>query len=192
MASSRLLSSSVSWPSICKCTRRSSACVRSRTSRGIFENTLETGCIRAFITDSRRSAVTMSRRRESSVMLGSAAVACSTWLRVSTSSPTRFIMRFSRATSTRNVLSEAVPCARDFEASAGVRASASATTSARFRRLHRFGSARRSGRPGQAFASCRFRRRGGHAGLDWIRFVRGLCDLRALAFTSGCRSLQFS
>ena len=84
---------------------------RSRTRRGIFEKTFETGCMRAFITDSRRSAVTMSRRRESSVMLGSAAVACRTWLRVSTSSPTRFIMRFSRATSTRNVLSAALPMA---------------------------------------------------------------------------------
>ena len=53
----------------------------------------------------------MSRRRESRVMLGSAAVACSTWLRVSTSSPTRFIMRFSSVTSTRSVLSAAVPAA---------------------------------------------------------------------------------
>ena len=107
MASSRLLSSSVSWPSICRRTRRPSACERSRTMRGILEKTFETGCMRAFITLSRRSAVTMSRRRESSVMLGSAAVACSTWLRVSTSSPTRFIIRFSRATSTRSVLSAA-------------------------------------------------------------------------------------
>ena len=65
--------------------------------------------MRAFITLSRRSAVTISRRRESMVRLGSAAVACSTWLRVSTSSPTRFIMRLSSVTSTRNVLSAAVP-----------------------------------------------------------------------------------
>ena len=114
MASSRLLSSSVSWPSICNRTRRPSDCERSRTIRGIFEKTCETGCIRAFITLSRRSAVTMSSRRDSSVMWGSDAVACSTWLRVSTSSPTRFIIRFSSVTSTRRVLSAAVPapCAR--------------------------------------------------------------------------------
>ncbi len=72
----------------------------------------ETGCIRAFITLSRRSAVTISRRRESRVMLGSAEVACKTWLRVSTSSPTRFIIRFSSVTSTRSVLSAALPCVR--------------------------------------------------------------------------------
>ncbi len=77
--------------------------------RGILEKMFETGCMRAFITDSRRSAVTISRRRESMVMLGSAAVACSTWLRVSTSSPTRFIIRLSNVTSTRSVLSAAVP-----------------------------------------------------------------------------------
>ena len=41
-------------------------------------------------------------------MLGSAEVACKTWLRVSTNSPTRFIMRFSSVTSTRSVLSAAV------------------------------------------------------------------------------------
>ena len=105
MASSKLLSSSVSWPSICSRTRRPSVCERSRTMRGIFEKTFDTGCMRAFITLSRRSAVTMSRRRESMVMFGSPEVACSTWLRVSTSSPTRFIIRFSSTTSTRNVLS---------------------------------------------------------------------------------------
>jgi hypothetical protein len=75
--------------------------------RGNLEKTFETGCMRAFITDSRRSAVTISRRRESMVKLGSSAVACRIWLRVSTSSPTRFIMRLSRTTSTRRVLSEA-------------------------------------------------------------------------------------
>jgi hypothetical protein len=64
-------------------------------------------CMRAFITDSRKSAVTMSRRRESSVMRGSAEVACNTWLRVRTSSPTRFIIRLSREMSTRRVLSAA-------------------------------------------------------------------------------------
>ena len=42
-----------------------SCCERSRTMRGIFEKTFETGCMRAFITASRRSAVTMSRRRDS-------------------------------------------------------------------------------------------------------------------------------
>ena len=47
-----------------------SDCERSRTMRGIFEKMFETGCMRAFITLSRRSAVTMSRRRESSVMIG--------------------------------------------------------------------------------------------------------------------------
>ena len=55
--------------------------------RGILEKMLETGCIRAFITLSRRSAVTMSRRRLSMVMLGSDEVACKTWLRVRTNSP---------------------------------------------------------------------------------------------------------
>ncbi len=76
MASSRLLSSSVSWPSTCKRTRRPSDCERSRTMRGILEKIFETGCMRAFITDSRRSAVTISRRRLSRVILGSAEVAC--------------------------------------------------------------------------------------------------------------------
>ena len=45
-------------------------------------------------------------------MLGSDEVACKTWLRVSTSSPTRFIIRFSSVTSTRSVLSAALPCVR--------------------------------------------------------------------------------
>jgi len=92
---------------------------RSRTMRGIFEKMFETGCMRAFMTFSRRSAVTMSRRRESMVMFGSLAVACSTWLRVSTSSPTRFIMRLSRVTSTRRELSAAlaIACGRGFSAS---------------------------------------------------------------------------
>jgi hypothetical protein len=77
--------------------------------RGILEKMFDTGCMRAFITLSRRSAVTMSRRRDNRVRLGSAAVACSTWLRVSTSSPTRFIIRFRSVTSTRKVLSAAEP-----------------------------------------------------------------------------------
>ena len=50
----------------------------------------------------------MSRRRPSCVIRGSAAVACSTWLRVNTSSPTRFIIWFNRCTSTRRVLSAAL------------------------------------------------------------------------------------
>ncbi len=132
MASSRLLSNSVSWPSICSRTLRPSDCDRSRTMRGIFEKIFETGCILAFITLSRRSAVTISRRRESMVMFGSAEVACSTWLRVSTSSPTRFIIRFSSVTSTRKVLSAAVPVPvpRDLKASpsASARAWGTSTT----------------------------------------------------------------
>ena len=120
MASSRLLSSSVSWPSTCKRTCRPSDCERSRTMRGILVKMLETGCIRAFITDSRRSAVTISRRRLSMVILGSDEVACRTWLRVSTSSPTRFIILLSRVTSTRSELSAAelwLPGARCLAAS---------------------------------------------------------------------------
>ena len=46
--------------------------------RGILEKIFDTGCIRAFITLSRKSAVTISRRRESNVILGSAEVACKT------------------------------------------------------------------------------------------------------------------
>ena len=46
--------------------------------RGIFEKMFETGCMRAFITFSRRSAVTISKRRDSMVIFGSLAVACNT------------------------------------------------------------------------------------------------------------------
>ncbi len=140
--------------------------------RGILEKMFETGCMRAFITVSRRSAVTMSRRRESRVMLGSAAVACSTWLRVSTSSPTRFIMRLSRATSTRRVLSAALPTAW----TRALTASAAGMGSGGGRELRRGCSGHRHGRDGRSGLHDRGR---GHDGsrrprhLELARTTRG-------------------
>ena len=105
IASSRLLSSPVSCPLNSTRTSRPHVRARSLTIRGNFPNRFPTGCIRACITVSRRSAVTLSSRRASSGKFAASIPLCSIWLRVNTSSPTRFIMRFSTSTSIRSVLS---------------------------------------------------------------------------------------
>lgn len=110
IASRIVRSSSVSSPSMTSIARLPQAAVRSRTTRGNLLQTFRIGCIRVFITPSCRSLVMRFRRCEvaSIAALGSAAACCMIWLRVRTSSPTRFMIESSRFTSTRIEVSTAL------------------------------------------------------------------------------------
>ena len=107
MASMIVRSSSVSAPSVSIRTRLPHACARSRTTRGSLLQTLSIGCMRAFMTCSCSSPVIRLSRWVAEVSAASSECAenCTIWLRASTSSPTRFISRSSRTTSTRTLLS---------------------------------------------------------------------------------------
>ena len=80
---------------------------RSRTTRGSLLHSVSIGCMRVFMTPSCSSpAIRLSRWVVRARSTSSrAAACCSIWLRVSTSSPTRFISESSSVTSTRIVLS---------------------------------------------------------------------------------------
>ncbi len=104
-------SSSVSAPSMVRSIFLPLAPARSRTSRGSLPQALPTGCMRVFITASCRSVVTRLscctgvRYAESSSFW----VSWMSWLRVSTSSPARFMSRSSTPTSTRRLWSDREP-----------------------------------------------------------------------------------
>ena len=106
MASSTVRSSSVSLPSISRRTFLPQVLATSRTMRGNLFQRLPICCMRVFMTPSCSSVVIRFSRwavrsRPASLEL---LMNCSTWLRVSTSSPTRFISLSSCTTSTRTAL----------------------------------------------------------------------------------------
>ena len=107
VASRMVRSSSVSLPSISTRTFLPQVRDRSRTTRGTFCQMLSMGCMRVFMTPSCSSlAMRFSRCEERTRSVSSRVLACCTiWLRVSTSSPTRFMSASSRSTSTRMLLS---------------------------------------------------------------------------------------
>ncbi len=104
IASSSVLSSSVSAPAVTSRTFLPVAWAASRQTRGRRVKTLSIGCIRAFITDSCRPAVRWSMRWLVSARRASSRAPSwqSSWLRASTSSPTRFMSRSSTITGTRS------------------------------------------------------------------------------------------
>ena len=115
MASMRLLSSSVSLPSISRRTCLPSWWARSRTTRGSLPHTVPMGCMRVFITRSCSSEVIRLSRWADTAKApsGFTPTSCMTSLRASTSSPTRVIRSSRRSTSTRMVESAALrplPC----------------------------------------------------------------------------------
>jgi hypothetical protein len=107
MASTIVLSSSVSLPSISMRTCLPHIVATSRTVRGNLLQMLPIGCMRVFITPSCSSVVMrLSRWLGASRPASSVAFEnCRIWLRARTSSPTRFISLSSRVTSTRIELS---------------------------------------------------------------------------------------
>jgi hypothetical protein len=109
IASSRVLSSSVSLPIVSSSTSLPVCRARSRTIRGYFDQALSIGCIRVFMTEPWSSVVMRSSRCSVATSAASSVslVNCRIWLRLRTSSPTRFISVSSRSTSTRMVESGA-------------------------------------------------------------------------------------
>ncbi|OIQ81328.1 hypothetical protein GALL_369110 [mine drainage metagenome] len=105
IASRMVLSSSVSRPSMTNLACRPQASPRSRTTRGNLLHTLSMGCIRVFMTPSCSSLAIRFNRCEVRSRLTSPVVPAyeTTWLRVSTSSPTKRMSESRRSTSTRRV-----------------------------------------------------------------------------------------
>ena len=115
-ASSTERSSSVSPPSSVSVTSLPNCFARSLTTRGCFDHSWSTGCMRVFITSSCSSlTMRLSRCRVRPPSASSPEWEMS-WLRASTSSPTWRMRVSSRSTSTRTVRSAAAKLAR---ASAG-------------------------------------------------------------------------
>src|SRR4051812_28555324 len=106
-ASSSVLSSSVSRPSISRRTFLPHCRPRSRTTRGSLDQMWSIGCMRVFMTPSCSSLAIRFSRWEARTRSWSVCrpTYWTIWLRVSTSSPTSSISASSRSTSTRMVLS---------------------------------------------------------------------------------------
>ena len=110
MSSRICRSSSVSPPSSRRSMCLPSSSPRSRASRGSLLQALPIGCMRVRMTLSCSSAVIWSSRCSGawSVVPVSWRTAWSSWFRVSTSSPTRFISCSRRSSLTRSVWAETV------------------------------------------------------------------------------------
>ena len=108
MLSTRLRSSSVSAPSTTNCTSLPHARARSRTVRGNLLKTCSIGCIRVLTAASCRAFVTALTRWATACTAGSSESMLRSWLRASTSSPTRSRIEARSPTSTRIVDSVAV------------------------------------------------------------------------------------